>query len=283
MELKETKFQKELLRKRYGFQSTTKNIHWNQYIELLLNHRSVRHYLKESLETGVIETMVAAAQSASRSSNLNQWSVVVITDPDLKEKISRVSQREAGGVGNPYIEQAPVLLLWIADLSRSNTIAKQAGGNAEIHDYLDAFVMATVDAALAAQNAAIAAESMGLGVVYIGAMRNQSREIAELIGLPDYSYVTFGMVVGKPDPDHLNSIRPRPSQEVVLHYNNYNMVNSLDALDTYEESFQKFRKEQKMKEKQWKKDVAYTANSLDYMHGRQNLRTTVEERGFKLK
>lgn len=124
---------------------------------------------------------------------------------------------------------------------------------------------------------------MGLGFVYIGAMRNQSREIEELIGLPDYSYVTFGMVVGKPDLSHLSAIRPRPNQKVVLHYNNYDTVNSLEALDTYEESFQQFRKEQKMKDKKWKKDVAYTANSLDYMHERQNLRITVEEKGFKLK
>lgn len=183
----------------------------------------------------------------------------------------------------PYIEQAPVLLLWVADLSQSNIIAKQEGGKAEIHDYLDSFVMVTADASLASQNAAVAAESVGLGVVYLSAMRNQSKEIAELISLPNYSYVAFGMLVGKPDMSRLSIIRPRPNQKVALHYNEYDLNISLKELDNYEESFQKFRKEQNMKAKQWKKNVAYTANSFEYMHGRQNLHSTVEERGFKLK
>jgi hypothetical protein len=73
-------------------------------------------------------------------------------------------------------------------------------------------LMATIDTALASQNAALAAESLGLGVVYIGGMRNKSQEVSDLLRLPDYSYVTFGMVVAYPAPEAQDRLRPRPSQ-----------------------------------------------------------------------
>lgn len=71
------------------------------------------------------------------------------------------------------------------------------------------------------QNAALAAESLGLGTVYIGGMRNKSKEVADLLGLPDYAYVAFGMVVGSPAPEAQGRLRPRPSQDVGLHRNRY--------------------------------------------------------------
>jgi hypothetical protein len=90
------------------------------------------------------------------------------------------------------------------------------------------------------------------------------------------------MVVGKPDPTRLGRIRPRPTQEVVLHYNRYDAKRAKAQLATYEKTFQEFRTASGMNNKLWKDSVVYAANSMDYMHGRQNLRTTVEERGFGL-
>jgi nitroreductase len=55
--------------------------------------------------------------------------------------------------------------------------------------------------ALAAQNAVIAAQSIGRGVTYLGSMRNRAQDVADLVGLPKYSFVLFGMAVGYPDPE----------------------------------------------------------------------------------
>jgi len=173
--------------------------------------------------------------------------------------------------------------LWVADLSRNNRIAKEHGGAGKVHHYLDSLVMSTVDASLAAQNAAVAAESLGLGIVYLGAMRNQAAEIASAVNLPAYSYVTFGMLVGHPDQNIQTHIRPRPTQEVVLHYNTYDLDRSVNALETYEESLQAFRNKSGMKDKRWVDMAVDNADSLTYMAGRQNLRQAVEERGFELK
>lgn len=271
-----------ILNQRYGSQKKPNNIIWNEVVQLQLNHRSHRRYLEDPLPDGTIETMVAAAQSASASSNLHQWSVIAITDKNLKAELTDLSHFNSTGQGNPYIKQAPVLLLWVADASRINTIATHEGGSGEVHEYLDSFLMASIDTAIAAQNAAIAAESMGLGIVYIGGMRNRAKEVAEILNLPRFSYVVFGMVVGWPDLSVNGRLRPRPTQNVVLHYNQYDKEKSFQELDTYEAAFKEFREDLGMKDKTYKEAVCFSSNDYHTMDGRQNLREMVQSKGFKL-
>ena len=81
--------QRSLLEARYGAaQQKPDNIIWTPQVEALLRHKSVRTFLADALPDGSIETMVAAAQSASNSSALNQWSLVAVTDVELKQRIS---------------------------------------------------------------------------------------------------------------------------------------------------------------------------------------------------
>lgn len=272
----------QLITARYGEKDRPKNIIWNAQIEGLLSHRSVRKFSQEALPEYWFETLVAAAQSASTSSNLQQWSIVAVTDPVLKTQVRKLSAGDKG-LANGYIEEAPAVLLWIADLSRNHDMTVSDGLNPGVHDYLDSFVMATVDAALASQNATVAAESIGLGTVYIGATRNKAKELAELIQLPAHSYVVCGLVVGWPAADSDAAIRPRLPQSVVAHHNLYSACD-LDAhVRSYEEAFHAFREGLGMKDKTWKQAVQGAATSLAYMDGRQNLRTTLEDRGFGFK
>jgi len=273
-----------LLTERYGkSQQIPENIIATPQVEAMLSHKSVRAFLPDPLPEGALETMVAAAQSASSSSNLHQWSVVAITDRVLKQKISDTIARTVPTDHIPYLEAAPVLLLWIADLSRGAKITREKGEEPLVFDYLDSFLMASVDATLAAQNAALAAESMGLGIVFMGMIRNASREVAEIVNLPQHSFATFGMVVGKPDSSRTSSIRPRPEQAVVLHYNRYDQERYRNHIENYEKVFLDFRQAQSMKPKIWKDSVYQSATSLEYMGGREYLRETVQDRGFKLK
>ncbi|WP_296272228.1 nitroreductase family protein [uncultured Enterobacter sp.] len=273
-----------LLDARYGAeQPKPDNIIWTPQVEALLNHKSVRTFLPEALPDGAIETMVAAAQSASNSSALNQWSLVAVNDPALKQQISDTVARSVPVDRIPWIEEAPALLLWVADLSRGAGITQDAGREPVVLDYLDSFLMASIDAALAAQNAAVAAESLGLGIVYLGVMRNIAKQVADLINLPDYSFVTFGMAVGLPDGARISSVRPRPAQPMVLHYNQYEQGRYRKYLESYETAYQAFRRRQNMSDKTWTGSVIESATSLEYLGSRNKLRETVIQRGFKLK
>ena len=102
---------------------------------------------------GTLETLVAAASSASTSSNLQTWSVVAVTDHATKVELSKV------GANQKYIVECPLFLVWIADLSRNNRLAAEEGVHLDGNDTLEMMLMASIDATLAAQNASVAAKS----------------------------------------------------------------------------------------------------------------------------
>ena len=271
----------DLLEARYGSQPKPKRLILNDQVQNLLQHRSIRTFLPDPLPTGALETMITAAQSASTSSNLHQWSVVAVDDSGIKDQLIHLS-RSATGETMDFLCKAPVILLWVADNSRSHTISRSNGGTPEALNYLDALLTATVDATIAAQNAAVAAESMGLGIVYLGMMRNRAKELAELIGLPRYSFVVFGMAVGTPDTSGTHNIRPRPAQSVFLHRNCYAPPPTSEWLENYEKVFMQFRKTSGMRERTWREAVT-SASSAAYMGGRENLSITLQERGYPLR
>jgi nitroreductase len=272
----------DLLRRRYGSQRQPPELVWNQHVEHLLAHRSQRAFLPDAVTDAELATIVAAAQSASSSSNQHYWSVIAVRDADTKDKLAEFTRGASmGGKGYDFVGAAPLVLLWVADMSRNHRVVTDAGAEVENVDFLDAFTMASIDTGLAAQNGLVAAQSIGLGGVYLGSMRNHAQELADMMGLPPYTYVVFGMALGKPDLDRLGAIRPRPAQEVVLHHERYDVDRGTGWVEDYEAAFLDFRSEAGLREKTWADSVAF-ASSLSYMDGRENLRDTVQNQGYRL-
>ncbi|MFH0071003.1 oxygen-insensitive NADPH nitroreductase, partial [Peribacillus sp. NPDC056705] len=184
-------------------------------LSLLMNHRSIRKYSARPVMDEDLRVIISAAQMASTSSNVQAYSVIAITDAAQKQRLSGLAGNQA------YIVECPVFLVWCADLYRL-----KKGADAHLADkqaYADStenFIVATVDAALAAQNAAIAAESLGMGIVYIGGVRNHVAEFSEALELPELVYPVFGMCLGYPDQEP--GLRPRLPVEAVLHQGTYN-------------------------------------------------------------
>ncbi|CAI3803240.1 hypothetical protein GLGCALEP_03188 [Pseudomonas sp. MM221] len=181
---------------RYGAPNISPLQQWNDTIDQLLEHRSVRAFTGQPLPDGTIQTLIAAAQSASTSSNLQVWSVVAVQNEDRKGRLSALAGNQA------YIHQAPLFLVWLADLSRVSRIADQHGVELEALPYLESLLLGTIDAALAAQNAVVALESLGLGSVYIGGIRNDieavAKELAASSGLSSLRSVCWLPVPGSP-------------------------------------------------------------------------------------
>ncbi|MCM3784660.1 oxygen-insensitive NADPH nitroreductase [Neobacillus mesonae] len=208
----------------------------NDTINLLMNHRSIRKYKNEPVTDEQLNTIVAAAQMASSSSNVQAYSVIAVTDSELKSELAALAGNQA------YINECPVFLVWCADLFRlRETAAVHAAGEETYEDTTENFTVATIDAALASQNAAIAAESMGLGIVYIGGIRNKIAEVSERLGLPEFVYPVFGMCVGVPDQEPL--LRPRLPQPAVLHKNGYNREETLEQVKAYDETLSAYMRD----------------------------------------
>jgi nitroreductase len=249
-------------------------------LEPLLSHRSVRRYLPKALPEGTVELLVAAAQSASSSSNLQLWSVIEVRDRERRRALAEVAGDQA------HILECAAFLVWIADLHRPMELASARGIPHEGLAYLEMFLMASVDTALAAQNAVVAAEALGLGVVYIGALRNDAERVAQILGLPPRSFAVFGSCVGWPHPDAEGAIKPRLPQQVVLHRERYGSVaEQLATVDAYDARMADFYAEQRMDTPPggWSVHSSQRVASVAALRGRDRLRVALSALGFELR
>lgn len=269
----------DLLHQRYG---QPPEIHldqvWPSQLNTLLAHRSVRAYQSHPLPQGTLELLVAAAQSAASSSNLQTWSVVAVEDPDRKARLADI----AGG--QDHIRQAPLLLVWLVDLARLAHVAVQQRLPHAGLDYLEMFLMAAVDASLAAQNAVVAAESLGLSTVYIGALRNNPVAVAAELGLPPRTFGVFGLCVGYADGETLPAIKPRLPQAAVLHHEQYDLLGQAEAISAYNTTMAEFYAQQGMAiDGSWTQHSIHRVADAEALRNRAHLHNILPQLGFPLR
>lgn len=268
----------EALALRYGPDAVPATGPWNEHIALLLSHRSVRGYRPDALPAGTLETLMAAAQSAATSSNLQTWSVIAVTDPDRKAALAKLANNQK------HIEQCPLFLVWLADISRNQRLAEQESVTLETMPYQETFLVACIDAALAAQNATVAAEALGLSTVYIGALRNQPLEVAKVVNLPSGTFGVFGMCVGYATEAAYGEVKPRLPQEVVVHREVYvPPVDEAQRRSAYDALIGGFSVRNEMATDTWTKRVIGRMGKIAAMSGRDKLVATLHAMGFELK
>lgn len=242
----------------------------NQVIELLQRHRSIRKFTPDPVSPEQIKAIVSSAQSASSSSNVQAYSIIGVTDAAMKNELASLS-------GNRHVAECPLFLVWCADLYRLRQACAKRGVEM-VSGTLENFLVTSVDTALAAQNAAVAAESMGLGVVYIGGIRNQSREVTRLLKLPQLVYPVFGMCIGY--PNHDPGVKPRLGMDVVYHENTYSSEACRDGIDAYDEVMRQYygNRSSNNRDTTWTHDMAAKFERATRVH----MRSFIEEQGFKL-
>jgi len=194
-------------------------------IELIRRHSSVRHYKPDPVPADIVETIVAAAQRSSTSSNLQMWSVIAITDANTRVRLSNLCGDQK------HIAEAPIFLAWCADLSRFDRVC-QLRGYSQVTEYVENFLVAAVDCVIAAQTAALAAESLGLGICYIGSIRNQTQQVIDLLSLPRLVFPITGMTLGWPAATPV--LRPRLPLDAVLHWETFDRRHEDQALRDYD-------------------------------------------------
>jgi len=217
----------------------------------ILSHRSVRGFLPDGLPDGTLELLIAAAQSASTSSNLQFWSVVAVQDPERKSRLDRIAAEHQAQVDGTH--------------------------------YLEEFIVGVVDASLAAQSALIAAQSLGLGAVYVGAVRNLPEQIAAELALPSHVFAVFGMSIGYPDPTKETGIKPRLPQSLVLHREQYSAAQQGDAVDGYNATMRAFQREQGMRPIDWTQQCFNRVKDAEALRGRHRIREALRNLGFELR
>ena len=196
-------------------------------IQQIYKHGSVRKYRSDPVPVEVIETLIAAGQRGSTSSNLQTYSVVVVREESRRAKMASLCADQ------DFVRQAPVFLAWCADLSRLDRICR-ARGRILVSKYVENFLVAAMDATIAMQTTALAAESLGLGICFVGSIRNHPLDVVELLRLPPLVFPVAGMAVGWPvDPP---GVRPRLPTRTVLHWECYDPEEEAGALAEYDQA-----------------------------------------------
>lgn len=250
---------------------------WNETIDSLLGHRSVRAYKADPVPPGTLETMMAAAQSAATSSNMQWCSAIAISDAGTKKVLAEI----AGG--QKHIEQCPLFIAWVADMARNERISKSEKTDFECMPWLETFMVACIDVALAAQNAVAAAESLGLGTVYIGAMRNDPVRVARLLGLPPQSFVVFGLCVGYATDKGAGEVKPRLPQGIVLHRERYDADAEAALRQAYDAEMTKFSQRHELQAATWTQRVLNRLGPIKSMNGRERMRSALATLGFEIR
>ncbi|MBJ7538688.1 oxygen-insensitive NADPH nitroreductase [Marinomonas transparens] len=241
----------------------------NPILEAQLAHKSIRQYTDQAIEPALLQQLIACAQGAASSSFIQAYSLIRVTNKENRQKIASL----AGG--QKWVESAAEFLVICADLTRVEYCSEQQGlgklaGNTE-H-----FIAATTDATFMAQNLMLGAESIGLGAVFIGGIRNDPAQVAERLNLPNQVYPIFGLCLGWPDatPD----LKPRLPVEVILHQDRYDSSRCETDVKAYDAQMQAYYQSRggNQKSSNWSEQTATAVQKKK----REHMLSFLQERGF---
>lgn len=266
------------LTERYGRHAARPDLDrlWNETIALQLRHRSVRAFVDTPLPEGLAELLVAAGQSAATSSNMQTTTVIAVREEARRKRLAALCRNQE------FIARAPLLLCFVADLSRPARIGAALDIPLPALDLLDTYVTAATECGIFAQNVALAAESLGLGTCFIGNLKQEPERVAEELRLPASAVVLFGMCIGYEDTERATGIRPRLPQSIVLKHEIYEAADESRHLGDYDSVFAAHEAGQK------RAPVAWSARHRDrfadpaYLGNRERMKAALRRMGFKL-
>lgn len=209
----------------------------NSTVDTLLNRRSIRAFVPETIDDDTIATLETAAQHAASSQFLNDWSAIRVTDPALKQSLSRIGRQE-------YIATAPLLYVFVLDEHRNAAIAAAKGVDTHAGSFTlngsYRFAQAQNDAVLALHAMETAAYSLGLGCVILGSLLNNVTELIDLLNLPEYTYPVLGLAIGKPAQEP--AVKPRMPRSMQFFENAYPSDDAavLESLAAFDEQVHQY-------------------------------------------
>ena len=173
----------------------------NQIIESLLERKSVRAYTGQEIPEEAVRTILNAAAGAPTAGNQQLYTILRITDPEKKRRLSVSCDNQ------PFIGQAKLVLVFCADCLKWYRAFLAAGCAPRKPDAGD-LLLAVSDANIAAQNAVMAAEALGIGSCYIGDIMENAETQRKILDLPRYVFPAAMVVFGYPTEQQKTREKP---------------------------------------------------------------------------
>ena len=280
--------------------------HWalNDFIKNQLCRSTHRNFIDKPLNPELLEALMAAAQSSPTSGTFQNYSVmgynsgliccvIAITDKNVLSKfyssprLKNILGKDADPLNVQALETCSVFLIWLADLHRTDVILQELKKQdptipEEVMDQPNTAeyqLKGIIDATIAAQTLVMCAESMGLGTMYCGWLRQMPIEfLEEEFNLPNLTVPLFVMCIGYPRMQR--SISVRYNTETILHYNQYKDINGLEDISGYIERYDLKNKTRREDQKTFK-DVM--VNRLSFDKSKEWVSSALKHMGFKFK
>lgn len=199
----------------------------NRTINNQLNHRTIRAFKPVNLSKEQLKALYSVASHTPTSMFMQQMSIMHITDPDKRAAIREVSKQS-------YVGENGDLLIFLVDLYRNQQIRRQKGKDDGRLHTADIFFQGVDDAIMAAQNVIVAAESMNLGVVPLGSIKNDPQKMIDILELPQMTFPVLGLQVGVPDQQP--QLKPRLPLQFTTFDNSYPRDINIDELKDYDQT-----------------------------------------------
>jgi FMN reductase (NADPH) len=199
----------------------------NSTLETQLNHRSIRAFKSSTFSEETLSTLIQVAQRTATSSGHQAASILRITDQSQKDAIAKICNQT-------YVATSAELWIFLVDQKRNHDLTLATGAESSNAGSFSRFLQGFTDAILMAQNVVVAAESLGIGTVYLGSIHNDIPQLNSLLNLPDYTFAALGLAMGYPDQDP--ELKPRMDMTLRVYENHYPDHNyTLDDFKAYDD------------------------------------------------
>lgn len=202
-------------------------VHSHPVLDLYAHRRTIRKYKPEPLAGGDLERIIAAGQRAPSGGLVQIYSVVRVTDSELRDRLATLAGKQQ------HIRDAAEFFLFCLDVHRARRLLEHRGGTYAAGTRV-ALHYSTMDAMLLAANMATAAEALGYGTCFIGAVLDNLDRIARELQLPHGVLPVVGLTIGVPAEEPLPPRKPRLPRHLVFHENVYRQPTPTDLEAAYQ-------------------------------------------------
>lgn len=213
----------------------------------MLSHRSIRQFTSQKIDQETLELILKSACNGSTTGNMQLYSIIVTEDKE------RMKEMAPFHFNQPIATHAPLLLTFCADFNRFNKYCLYRGAKTDAYNNIQSYHWAVIDAVIAAQNACVAAESLGLGICWLGTITYNVDKFIEYLKLPENVIPIACISMGY--PASVPELTDKLPVEAFIHKETYHDYTASD-IDKYYEEKEKHPNTLKLLEENQMKNLA---------------------------
>lgn len=212
----------------HGFKEKKSGSYPNETMKLLMERASCRSFSDKKIPEKIMNQILDAGVHAPTGGNLQPYSIIKIQSKDTSTKLAEMCYQD-------FIAKAQVNLLFCIDWHRLERWAQLEIAPFNATNSFRHFWISFQDTVICAQNICTAADSFGIGSVYIGTVMEFMREVRSVFGLPNGVLPVVLLCLGYPKSELM--VRRKLGREITVHEEKYHELGEAALKDAYNEKY----------------------------------------------